>query len=203
MTSIIYNKSYNPPPVDKNEVLRYAGVRSDVPELYGVLDSSVDEAMAKLSYKACYREFPISFTGDIIDLGFTSVSSRSLSNRLAGCEGIILFAATVGVGIDRLIARYSRVNPTRSLLLQSIGRERVEALCDLFEKEISDELSRRGFLTRPRFSPGYGDLPLSMQRDVFSALDCNRRIGLALNDSLLMSPSKSVTAIIGFAKRRN
>jgi 5-methyltetrahydrofolate--homocysteine methyltransferase len=31
-------------------------------------------------------------------------------------------------------------------------------------------------------------------------LDCNRKIGLTLNDSLLMSPSKSVTALIGVAK---
>lgn len=50
---------------------------------------------------------------------------------------------------------------------------------------------------RPRFSPGYGDLPLSAQREIFAVLDCGKRIGLMLNDSLLMSPSKSVTAFVG------
>ena len=53
---------------------------------------------------------------------------------------------------------------------------------------------------RPRFSPGYGDLPLELQKDVFRVLDCPRKIGLSLNESLLMSPSKSVTAIIGIGK---
>lgn len=55
--------------------------------------------------------------------------------------------------------------------------------------------------TRPRFSPGYGDLPLALQRDIFHALDCARKIGLTLNDSLMMSPAKSVTAIIGITDR--
>ena len=54
----------------------------------------------------------------------------------------------------------------------------------------------------PRFSPGYGDLPLSLQRDIFRVLDCPRKIGLTLNESLLMSPSKSVTAIVGLGHPR-
>lgn len=50
---------------------------------------------------------------------------------------------------------------------------------------------------KPRFSAGYGDLPLEVQKDIFRVLDCPRKIGLTLNDSLLMSPTKSVTAIVG------
>ena len=38
-----------------------------------------------------------------------------------------------------------------------------------------------------------------MQKDIFAALDCPRKISLSLNESLLMSPSKSVTAIIGIS----
>ena len=50
---------------------------------------------------------------------------------------------------------------------------------------------------RQRFSPGYGDLPLQAQRAIFDALQCHKEIGLYLNESLLMSPTKSVTAIVG------
>ena len=50
---------------------------------------------------------------------------------------------------------------------------------------------------KPRFSPGYGDVPLEIQKDIVMLLDCAKRIGVSLNDSLLMSPSKSVTAFIG------
>jgi cobalamin-dependent methionine synthase I len=54
---------------------------------------------------------------------------------------------------------------------------------------------------RPRFSPGYGDLPLELQTNLFKVLDCQHFIGLTLNDSMLMSPSKSVTAIVGLRER--
>ena len=54
---------------------------------------------------------------------------------------------------------------------------------------------------RPRFSPGYGDLPLALQADVFWALDCTSKIGVSLSESLIMSPQKSVTAIIGISEK--
>ena len=54
---------------------------------------------------------------------------------------------------------------------------------------------------KPRFSPGYGDLSLEVQKEIFSLLDCPRKIGVSLGDSLLMTPSKSVTAIIGYGTK--
>ena len=63
--------------------------------------------------------------------------------------------------------------------------------------QIAEEAAAEGRTCTPRFSPGYGDLPLETQRDVFRLLDCERKIGVWLNESLLMTPSKSVTAIFG------
>ncbi len=181
---MIRTLTFDAPPLDRREILRYAGVRGDAPEIEKILDECLDEAADKLTYKLCFEEFPLTFGADSVDLGFAQTSSDALRRALGGCSSIILFAATVGIGIDRLIARYASISPVKSLLFQAIGAERVEALCDSFS-------------TSPRFSPGYGDLPLELQRDIFAALDCPRKIGLSLNESLLMSPSKSVTAIIG------
>jgi hypothetical protein len=74
-------------------------------------------------------------------------------------------------------------------MMQAIGTERIETLCDVF----CDGLGQ----TRLRFRPGYGDLKLAAQQVIFEQLDCARQIGLTLNDSLVMSPSKAVTAIVG------
>ena len=134
-------------------------------------------------------------------MGFARTDSASLRRHLAGCDRAVLFAATVGLEMDRLIARFSAVSPARALMLQAVGTERIEALCDLFCVDISRRLARDGLHSRPRFSPGYGDLPIEMQRDIFRVLDCPANIGLTLNESLLMSPSKSVTAIIGVRKK--
>ena len=115
---------------------------------------------------------------------------------------MILFAATVGLGFDRLLARESRLSPARAVLLQALGAERIEALCDLFSAEMAKEKENEGLFCRSRFSPGYGDLPLAFQAPLFSLLDCERAIGLTLTGSGLMSPTKSVSALIGVAKER-
>jgi len=188
----VFVRSYSAPEYNKKEILGYAGVRGDAPELDGVLSDCMREVKDRLIYKVCYAEFPITRCGGVLELGFLSVSSKSLRKNLEGCDKIILFAATVGIDIDRLIARYSVTAPSKALMFQAIGAERIEALCDMF----CDEMSM-GRTLRPRFSAGYGDLPIEAQRDIFRALDCPRKIGLTLNESLLMSPTKSVTAIVG------
>lgn len=197
--NIVYTKTYNAPPIDKNEILRYSGVQISTPELDALVDECLSELDGFLAYKVCWRIFDLSEDGVMPDLGFVKTHSTALFKNLHGCEKIVLFAATVGVGLDRLIAKYSRVSPSKALVFQAIGAERVEALCDAFCSEINELAKKNGCNVRPRFSPGYGDLPLSAQRNIFSVLDCPRKIGLTLNESLLMSPTKSVTAIVGIA----
>ncbi|MBO5845839.1 MAG: Vitamin B12 dependent methionine synthase activation subunit [Clostridia bacterium] len=195
--NLIYTKSFAPPPVDKRELLRYAGVRESTPETEALLDDCIRESWDRLSYKVCYCEYEIKYFDGEINLGFAKTTSHSLREALAGCHKILLFCATVGVDIDRLIARYSSLSPARSVILQAFGTERVEALCDELCREIGCAAEEVGQVCTKRFSPGYGDLPLDMQREIFAALDCARRIGVSLNDNLFMTPTKSVTAIIG------
>ena len=193
--SAIYVKEYPAPPQDRRELLRYLRTETVSTELESELTAALTEALPVCSYRVCYAEFALNMQSGEVDLGFARVASRDLAKNLAGCTHVVVFAATVGLGLDRLIARYSRLSPARALCLQAIGAERVEALCDAFETDVR-YASFHGRI-HARFSPGYGDLPLAFQRDIFRLLDCPRRIGLTLNESLLMSPTKSVTALIG------
>ena len=197
MDGTVYIKRYAPPPWDRREILRYAGAKEATVEVTDLLENCLAEAQSVLSYQVCYAVFPVRKDGERLNLGFACTDSAHLRRNLAGCDRAAVFAATVGLGLDRLIARYSRTSPARALMVQAIGAERIEALCDVFCQELGDELYRCGTAVRPRFSPGYGDLPLELQRDIFRVLDCPSKIGLTLNDSLLMSPTKSVTALIG------
>ena len=98
--------------------------------------------------QVCYREFKVSRAKDGLDLGFTVTGSRDLSKNLEGCRGIILFAATCGIAPDRLIARYGRLSPAKALCFQAIGAERIESLCDEFNRDISSEAMSKGLYTR-------------------------------------------------------
>ena len=191
--NLVYVKSFSSPPVDRAEVMRYARVRENSLEIEKLIDECIVEAEKQLVYKTCYSFFDIKIEENEIDLGFTRIPSKSLIKTFEGCDRIVLFCATVGSGIDRLIAKNAVVSPARAVVLQALGSERVEELCDEFCRYIAESV---GECTR-RFSPGYGDLPLEIQRDIFATLDPTRRIGVDLGDNLFMQPSKTVTAIIG------
>lgn len=200
MIDSVLVKIYQAPPVDKREALRYAGCKGSVPEVEELLDECIEEGLNAFTYKVCYREFPVQRRGETLDLGFMTTASKGLLKNLDGCFKVVAFAATVGLNADRLMAKYEKTSSAKALVYQAFGAERVEALCDTFNQEIDEECRKSGFYTRPRFSPGYGDLPLEAQKSFFSVLDCHRKIGLSLNDSLLISPTKSVTALIGVGK---
>ena len=193
----VYSKSYPAPEVNKNEILRYAGVKETSAQISELMEECLTLCLGSFSYNVCYMNLPIKHLDDGLDLGFCVTDSKSLEKNLKGCDSIILFAATVGSGLDRLIARHSVTSPAKAFMLQAIGAERIEALCNTFNAEISQEVKAHCKLTSPRFSAGYGDFPLEFQKNICEALDCQRKIGVTLQESLIMLPTKSVTAIIG------
>ncbi len=85
-------------------------------------------------------------------------------------------------------------------IYQAAGAAYVEAVCDEVNLKIKEEAAARGLFCRPRFSPGYGDLSLQYQKDLFRVLDITRNIAVSLSDSCLMTPSKSVTALVGLSR---
>ena len=188
-------KSYSLPQIDRREVLRYAGVRSssgETDELICRLDEAIALIDGKLSPRVCFCELDISEC----DFG----ASLDIKNNLCNSHSVIFFAATLGIELDRLIFKYSVISPATALLLEALGNERIEALCDCFNEDMRETKLANGEALRPRFSAGYGDLPLEYQRKIFDLLEPSTQIGLTLNDSYLMSPSKSVTALIGVEK---
>ena len=192
MSNTVLSKTYTPMPYNRKEIRRYAGVSEKLTEIETLIDECIKEISDKLTYKVCYTDFDIVKSDSAIDLGFIKTESKDLAKNLDGGKTVLVFAATIGIEIDRLIAKYGHISPSKALIFQAIGAERIEALCDVFTDDILSEED-----IKPRFSAGYGDFPLEAQKDIFAVLDPARRIGLSLNESLLMSPSKSVTAIIG------
>lgn len=187
-------KSYPKLPFCQKEILRYAGCKTAENTVLTLLNSCIQEVQDQLRYQICYRELPLSLREDLCDFNLFCVQSQKLASHLKDCSSVILMAATIGIGIDRLITRYSRLAPSRALMFQAIGAAQIETLCDTFCKELEQKTGKQ---TMSRFSPGYADLSLQTQTDVFAVLNCEKKIGLTLNSSMLMSPSKSVTAFVG------
>ena len=188
-------------PFDEKEILRYAMLPSFAPKPEELpLQECLKAAKGAAQCRAVWRRYPVILDGDMLDLGFAKTDSRDLKQHLEGCGEILLFACTAGAETDRRIARAKLLSPARGLLMHAIGAQQVEGGCDRLCARLAQQFPDRQLTDR--FSPGYGDLTLEMQRDVMAALDCGRTVGITLTDSLLMTPSKSVTAIIGMKERK-
>ena len=100
-----------------------------------------------------------------------------------------------------LIRRYSGRSTIKSAILQAAGAAAIEAFADevtdQIRVEIENLLSQSETKFKMRFSPGYGDFSLEHQKDFFKLLQLEKNLGMSLNSALLMSPSKSITAVIG------
>lgn len=185
--------SFAPPQIDRTEILRYA--KSFGNEVTAsVLDEYIEKCEGVLNYNVGFCELKFTPDGDCCNFCDFSVKSKSLAENLKAAKRVFLAVFSVGHGIDRLIAKYSRSMPSIALIINAIGTERVEALADAFTLWLEDKTS---LVATPRFSAGYGDLPLSLQRDIFKALAPEIKMGVFLSDACVMTPSKSVTAFIG------
>ena len=194
--SEIFRAEFKDAPVNYNEIARYAGAKTIDSELKNLIDACLNEAnnIGVLNFSLCFVKENIEIGEDTTNFAGFSLKSKNLAKVLNGTKEAVVFACTLGVGIDKLIRKYAEIQPSKALVLQGIGAERIEAYIDYFTEQYKRE--NKVSLTM-RYSPGYGDLSLETQKQVFALLNPPKYIGVTLNDSLLMSPSKSVTGIIG------
>jgi len=184
------------------EILRYLGCHGqEVPDnVESMIEMCKKELEEAASLRSVWHEYPLSISGDVIDMGCLKTESRSLQRNLRDCERVILFAATLGSRVDMLLQRYGKIQMSRAVVMQACSVAMLETFCDERNEELKAQYLEQGFYLRPRFSPGYGDFPLECQKQIIPALELPKRIGVTLTDGVLMAPSKSVTAIIGASR---
>lgn len=196
MLNGVFVKNYPAPEANIREILRYAGQKEEADEnVLRLLNDCLAESADAVSCRVCYRVMTVEEA-----FALFKTESKLFFRKLCGAAYVAAFAATVGIGLDSLLLRYAESSPSKALMLQAIGAERIESLCDAFCGEIEAGCEKRGMFARPRFSAGYGDFPIEAQRTFFEILDCPRKIGLTLNESLLMTPTKSVTALVAIGR---
>ena len=105
----ILSKKYNDLPICEKDILRYAGCKDATDEISELLNSCINELSNKLSYTVCYCELDVSVENDVCDFEVFCVQSQDLAKSLKQQKKVILFAATLGIEIDRLIKKYSTI----------------------------------------------------------------------------------------------
>lgn len=155
------------------------------------IQTVLDQSMPKLSYRIFTKE-------EIKSLSFRGKDVEKLSDD---CEFFVLFGATIGNGIERLLLQKEVSNMADALIMDACASCAIENVCDNFEMDLRTAYKKQGLYVSSRYSPGYGDFPLESQIQFFDVLDLNRHLGLTLSDSYIMTPRKSVTALMAISKK--
>ena len=182
--------------MDKSEILRYLRTSSKTDDERILL--LVDEAMAAIARtaqpKTLYRIFDCTVTEDTVTVGGVPFHSRRFAQNMRGCRRAVVFGATLGIQTDRLINAAATTDIAKAMAYQAAAASEIETVCDALEEKIK---AAHGVSLRRRYSPGYFDLDISAQKELFSLIELTKRIGITLTDTFEMVPTKSVTAFIG------
>ena len=166
------------------EVRRYLGLKGTLPELEEKLEQAGAWLLAAAKPRAVWKAVPV-----------VQTESRDLQAHLDGCSACFLFAATLGIEVDRLLTRLAITDSSAAVMVQACAAAFLESFCDEQMELLAREIP--GQFLRPRFSPGYGDFPVEYNSKILSALHAETVIGLSATTADMLVPTKSVTAVIG------
>lgn len=187
--------------LDKKEVLRYLGYRSEQvdPQTAGLIDQCERQLLNAIRPRVIWREFPLSFGPENVAVSGTTLvlEGTAIRRHLQGCERVLLFCATLSQEVDRLIRQAQVTDAAKGLVMDCCATTAIEQVCDEECDRLAERFAAKQCYLTTRFSPGYGDLPIDIQKEFVTVLDAQRKIGLCVTESNLLIPRKSVTAIIG------
>lgn len=172
--------------LDLDEVLRYMGTPPSQagPELRALAEECGRAVCAAARPRWAWRAFDIAEEADGVRLSCgLLLPGQDLKRHLRGCGRAAVFCATLSAQVDALIRRWESGDMLRALALDCSAAAAVEQMCDQIELELQGQVP----------------IPRELQNPLLDLLDAPRRVGLCASASHILTPRKSVTAILGAA----
>ncbi len=191
-----------PPSVrpDIEEALRYLGIHAPDATTRQAMEATAARLTGMLSPRWVFRDATLARTESGLTLLEPGIllPGRTAAAMLRTCQRVSLLVCTLGAAFDALLREQQARSMTEAVMLDACGSAYVEAGCNAAEQAIA--AAHPGLYLTDRFSPGYGDLPLTLQPGLLTYADAPRRLGVTALDSCLMAPAKTVTALIGLSE---
>ena len=125
-----------------------------------------------------------------------SLDYPELIDLFDSCNKVVIIACSLGIEIDKMLRYYAMIDITKMTVLDALASSYLEAKCDEFENK-----QHFGSHTY-RFCPGYGSVPLELNKKLSQALACDKHIGLTVQENNLLIPQKSMIGLIGIGDTR-
>ena len=181
--------------INFSEALRYLGYGSHTPDSQTkeLLLLCSEELKKVMEGKYIYKVFDLK-DGQIPDCDFR-LEGKSITEHLQNCTKVIFVCATIGSKVDALIRKKQITGMAEAMILDSLASVAVEQVCDLAQEKILEDFQQ--YEHTWRFGVGYGDFSINAQKQFLDIIDAPKRIGVCVNQAMMLTPTKSITGIIG------
>lgn len=192
--------------LNHTECARYLGYGTSIP------DEKIEKLMRECETQICEIAVPRFVSqifameqnekGILLQGSEVTLSGNSIREHLTGCDRAILLCVTLSGEIDRLIRKMEVLDMAKAVVMNAMAAVAVEQAAEQ-AADILYETYRKEkeiFFTW-RFGFGYGDLPLKNEAEALKLLDAQKRIGVSINESLMMFPKKTIACVIGVSDK--
>lgn len=182
-----------------NEALRYLGINNASDEMSEQVRRVAEKIEKQFEPKYLFRVFTLNRLNDGFQLDGSGLilNGRTAEKMLTECHSVAVFICTLGFEFDNYLRALQVRNMSEAVIADACGSALVEAGCDEVQEKIK-ELFPEMYIT-DRFSAGYGDLPLDIQKETLKILDAEKKLGVHLTETMLFNPCKTVSAFVGIS----
>ncbi len=183
--------------INKNELAQRLNVERGYTN--EIIEACKKSLMKIINYKCAYIRTHVDMREEnICEFGFMKTESKNLYRNMSGCDEAFVMALTAGIAVDRELARLKIISQAEHFITDAIASAAIDSFCDY-----ASGLMKNGLDCAVRFSPGYGDLSLTYQKPLLERLNAQSLLGISLSPSYLMTPMKSITAIMGIKNEKH
>lgn len=190
--------------IDIKEVKRYLKSKGASGQ-DSLIEEICKELEAKITPRIIQGEFSIKKTKDGYLIGGTETAFKGklIEKTLRDCDRIILFVITLTTISDNMLREYSAADMAKAVILNASMTAYIEAFADAYQFGLKDRLEKSGKDITRRISCGYGDFDIAYQSFIINLLKADKYLGVFCNESNMLTPIKSITALIGVKEKSN
>ena len=192
--------------VNEIKIIELLGYNADtVPEpVMETVGSIIEQLPTKVRLQSGYKIFnprKVNLQGEYFTIDNRTFScGKIIYSSLKNSDTIAFLVSSIGEDIENWSKHFMyNEEMLKGYLIDKIASELVEQLADKTQLLLEDELKELELKATNLYSPGYCGWSVADQQNLFSLLP-SKFCGVTVNDTSMMIPIKSVSAVIGVGK---
>jgi hypothetical protein len=175
----------------------YGAVDSYTGELIDTCISACRKVMSPQAGFIQFKAIKTDASGQLFIEDSSFQTGRAIKKMLAGAETYVFLIATAGPGPETLARELLEKGEfLEGYITDMVASTLVESVANQLQDHIRQLAAQRGLKITNRYSPGYCKWDVSEQQKLFKLFPENC-CGISLSESSLMSPIKSISAVLG------